>query len=181
MKDNYRRITRPKNAGDRRYQQQIFDMHKLPPQVLVSCSKHALRLRIESMRRELEDRRYNNEVHKRELQMWNDIDQAIQLIDKDGHNPAPRPELAPRGHIPYIVRSEYVLKMVLEANEWYTQMKHDSVMRGGDEAARNAKIDEVMCDIVRRAMFPKGPQERRPPRRESKGPKEQRAPRRESH
>lgn len=153
---NYQRLRNPKNEADLSYMHQLLDGHRMPASIVKCCANHAWTARKRQMDAEMKQRHVVLEAYAHEVQTWQDIEQAVQLIDPVGHNPALRPEPPEFRRLPFLLPATAVRSLVRKVRQWYEDIVKDTAPKVHEElkagqpvpAHIGVSLREICQDVV---------------------------------
>merc|ERR1719433_752759 len=118
---NRRRVRRPRTDSDHEFLSKRLEECRIPPALISLSAEHADFARRLIWRRTFQERLRLQQVHERELRTWQDIEQAIRMIDPTGHNPAPRPEPPKTERLPFFLEASAVQRIIQAVGDWHRQ------------------------------------------------------------
>merc|ERR1712217_48363 len=106
----------------------------LPDWVYSLIAKHADMARRWLRKKELKERARVHEKYVQELAMWQDIDQALHLLDPTSHNPAPKPQLPEHKKMAPVVEGAAVSRIIRQVRHWFDENKDALRIKPGTAA-----------------------------------------------
>lgn len=121
--ENYQRHRSPKTEADHIYVRRQLDKQKLPAPITLLCSRLAIAARKLLLRFEFRNRQRRLDAYRADLQAWQDIEQAVQLLDPSNHNSAPRPERPAVTRFPLVLEDAALSCCVRRLHLWYREFQ----------------------------------------------------------
>lgn len=142
-KENYRRYMHPKSDADFFFVREQLDRFRMPLFVRKLLAHHVIAARKTLVKRKLAEHAERHEKYMQEVQMWHDIEQAIQLIDPSGQNLASFPIAPEQKQLPFLVEESSVNKIVRRARTWCE--KNRDLLRGHAQEATWMSAIPALC------------------------------------
>lgn len=150
-KQSHRRYMRPKSAEDYEYVKFMLNRHCVPVWLLTACARHA-----ESTRRMLVNRILDERLRKRRAYIddsvvWDDVDQALRLMN--GSNAAERPRQPVFPRLPFLIEPLLLQRIISRLRQWHSE--HSDEVRSCVGVSRiPCEIDDQVRALVTEAMSP---------------------------
>merc|ERR1712194_206206 len=103
----------------------------LPDWVYSVIAKHADTARRWLRKKEMKERARVQEKYVQELGMWQDIDQALHLLNPESHNPAPKPQPPEHKKMPRVVEGSAVPRIIRQVRQWFDENRDTLRMKHG--------------------------------------------------
>eukprot|EP00747_Dinoflagellata_sp_TGD_P148520 gnl/TRDRNA2_/TRDRNA2_176931_c2_seq3.p1 gnl/TRDRNA2_/TRDRNA2_176931_c2~~gnl/TRDRNA2_/TRDRNA2_176931_c2_seq3.p1 ORF type:complete len:506 (+),score=84.86 gnl/TRDRNA2_/TRDRNA2_176931_c2_seq3:1092-2609(+) len=117
-RENVRKYTQPKSSADFAFIDQQYARFSMPDIMKQFCTQYAYISRRVLMQRETELHAQRLRVYEHELQTWQDIDQALKLIDQSNCNPAPPPIMVEKPKTLFAIDMSVAYKIVRKVHAW---------------------------------------------------------------
>lgn len=121
--ENYMRHRAPKTEADRIYVRLQFEKQCLPAHILAFAARLAVAARHLLLRFEFRKRERIDSIYLAELQAWQDIEQAVQLLDPSSHNPAPKPQKPTSSRLPMVIEEAGLKSVVRRLQQFYVERR----------------------------------------------------------
>jgi len=120
-RERYRRYMKPKTEADRAHTQQQLEKFSVPMVVRNMCVYHIYMNRKHLIKDDLEEHALNMEDYQHEMQTWQDINDAVKIIDPSGKNPDPLPQAPSQKPFVFTIPKPVGLCIVMEIRRWCTE------------------------------------------------------------
>jgi len=122
-KENYRRYMKPKSDTDLAHTESKLEKCRLPMLLRNLATYHAYTTRKVLIKHQLAEHEEHVEVYQRKMQMWNDIHQAVQIIDPSGFNPDPVPQAPVKVSFVFLLEEPLAVSIVTKIRCWYDGLR----------------------------------------------------------
>lgn len=126
-KERYRRYTKPKNDHDKEYVNDQLEKVRIPMLVRNLSTHHIYMFRKDLIKHELAEHAKQVEEYEREMQTWQDIDQAVKILDPASYNPDPVPEAPVHRPFGFTIAQPIGLNIVTKLRAWSEE--NDSLLQ----------------------------------------------------
>eukprot|EP00929_Paragymnodinium_shiwhaense_P045111 TRINITY_DN23090_c0_g2_i1.p1 TRINITY_DN23090_c0_g2~~TRINITY_DN23090_c0_g2_i1.p1 ORF type:complete len:889 (+),score=254.26 TRINITY_DN23090_c0_g2_i1:200-2866(+) len=131
----------PQTPLDHHCLEQHIEQSRLPRAMLQHCVQSAISCRKTLLQREMSLRADESEKHRRELQCWLDIEVALQMLDPEAHNPAPKPEPPAERRLHFLIERDKVTRIVKGLRQWYEKNKASPTGNGEEARSEGGSVE----------------------------------------
>jgi len=165
-RQRYDSFKTPKTALDHKYLDDHIAKCRMPRAMMNLCIEHAASSRKTLLKREMALRTSESEKFQRELQCWSDIDSALQMLNPEAFNPAPKPEPPVERPLHFLIPREKVTQIVKRLRQWWEENKAALNGQAGDDEPRTPKVtgelkaehaaavSNIVCTLILTSLEP---------------------------